>query len=433
MEKRILTLILLLAAGWLQAQEAWPLERCIQYALEHNTGIREQRVQIDLRKAELRQMQTGHLPVLRAGVAQEFNWGRSVDMQELVIIKNKLTQATGATLTATATLFEGFAQHYGRLAAKKAVEAARQDARSQDEALTIDVTRAYLQLMLARQILSYTEESLSAIILQRERTALMVEAGSQPKTALSEIEAQVAAEKAAMVEASCRVRTATLALTQLMNLPPGAAFAAGDAFEQEEVLSRVPLISETQMDDYIRQAPELLSAQASLERLRHQQTRVQAAFLPSLRLSASYGTYYSRAAGQPFRTQIDENRNPSLSLQLDIPIFQAFQAASQLRKSRLACDLARLGVEKVRTQLADRIRSAAIEADNCCQQYLSSEETLRAMESLLAVMEAKYNLGAASAVDYILARNHHFKAVSDYLQAKWQYLFQLKLLERYRL
>ena len=94
MEKRILTLILLLAAGWLQAQEAWPLERCIQYALEHNTGIREQRIQIDLRKAELRQMQTGHLPVLRAGVAQEFNWGRSVDMQELVIIKNKLTQAT---------------------------------------------------------------------------------------------------------------------------------------------------------------------------------------------------------------------------------------------------------------------------------------------------------------------------------------------------
>ncbi|MBQ1708865.1 MAG: TolC family protein, partial [Bacteroidales bacterium] len=212
-------MILLLAAGWLQAQEAWPLERCIQYALEHNTGIREQRIQIDLRKAELRQMQTGHLPVLRAGVAQEFNWGRSVDMQELVIIKNKLTQATGATLTATATLFEGFAQHYGRLAAKKAVEAARQDARSQDEALTIDVTRAYLQLMLARQILSYTEESLSAIILQRERTALMVEAGSQPKTALSEIEAQVAAEKAAMVEASCRVRTDTLALTRLMNLP----------------------------------------------------------------------------------------------------------------------------------------------------------------------------------------------------------------------
>lgn len=433
METRILTLILLLATGTMHAQEAWPLERCIQYALEHNTGIRQQRVEIDFRKAELRQMQAGHLPVLRAGVAQEYNWGRSVDMQELVIIKNKLTKATGASLTATATLFEGFSQHYGRLAAQKAVEAARQDARSQDEALTIDVTRAYLQLMLARQILAYTEESLSAIIQQRERTASMVEAGSQPKTALSEMEAQVASEKAAMVEASCRVRTATLALTQLMNLPSSEGFTAGEAFEQEEALAHVPLISENQMDDYIRQSPELLSAQASLEQMRHQQTRAKAAFLPSLRLSASYGTYYSSAADQPFRTQIDENRNPSLSLQLDIPVFQAFQTTSQLRKSRLACELASLGVEKVRTQLTDRIRSAAIEAENCCQQYLSSEETLHAMESLLAVTEAKYNLGAASALDYILARNNHFKAVSDYLQAKWQYLFQLKLLERYRL
>ena len=54
------------------------------------------------------------------------------------------------------------------------------------------------------------------------------------------------------------------------------------------------------------------------------------------------------------------------------------------------------------------------------------------MQELLSVTEAKYNLGAASALDYIVARNQHAKARSDFLQAKWQYLFQLKLLERYR-
>jgi outer membrane protein TolC len=54
------------------------------------------------------------------------------------------------------------------------------------------------------------------------------------------------------------------------------------------------------------------------------------------------------------------------------------------------------------------------------------------MQQLLDVTEAKYNLGAATALDYIVARNKRFKAATDYLQAKWQYLFQLKLLERYR-
>jgi len=433
MKKTLLTLILLCTAFALPAQDNWPLERCIRYALEHNTGIRGQRLEIEARQNELRQMQTAFLPTLHAGVAQDYNWGRSVDMQELVIVKNRLTRATGASLSASVSLFEGFARHFGRLAARQGVEAALQDERAQREALTVEITRAYLQLMLARQIHAYRKESLAAIVEQRERTARMVEAGSQPQTALREMEAQVASEKAAVVEASCRERNATLALTQLMNLPAGESFAAGEAFGPETVAVRVPLISETQMEDYIRQAPDILSAQAVLAQLRYGQTQARAAFLPSLRLSASYGTYYSSSADAPFRTQLDENRNPSLSLQLDIPLFQAFQASARVRKSRIACDQALLEVEKVRIRIENEIRSAAIEADNCCQQYLSSEETLHAMQKLLEVTEAKFNLGAASALDYILARNQHFKAVSDFLQAKWQYLFQLKLLERYRL
>lgn len=432
MKRQILTLILLVATTRLGAQDNWPLERCIAYALEHNTGVREQRVEIDLRQAELDRMRLGHLPVLRAGVAQEYNWGRSVDMQELVIIKNKLTRYTGASLNASVTLFGGFSQHYGRLAAKEAVKAARFDAEARREALAIDITRAYLQLMLAKQICAYTKESLEAIVLQRERTARLVEAGSQPQSALSEMEAQVASEKAAMVEASCRERSATLVLTQLMNLPPGETISTGDSFAPDEAAAAVPPITETQVEIYLRESPDIQSAQAKLDEMRHQKTRAQAAFLPSLHLSASYGSYFSSASETSFRTQFDENRNPSLNLQLDIPLFQAFQAASQVRQRKLACEQAQLNLEKARTQIGDEIRSTAIEAENCWQQYLSSEETVRAMQNLLAVTEAKYNLGAASALDYILARNNHFKAVSDYLQAKWQYLFQCKLLERYR-
>ena len=431
MRRIVLTLILSGLAGGLAAQEPWSLDRCIAYGLEHNTGIREQDIAIEIRRAELQQMRGAHLPVIRAGIGQDWNWGRSVDMQELLIIKNKLTKATGASLNASAALFEGFSRHHARLAAKEAVSAARHDAAQLREDLCIDITRAYLQLMLAKQILSHALESLSAIEQQRERTAGLVEAGSQPKTALSEMEAQVASEKAAMVEASCRVRSATLVLTRLMNLPPGEAFATGEAFSEMQADMPVPPVSEAQVEAYLLTAPELQRAQADLAQMRHRHAHAKAAFMPRLLLSGSYGTYYSSAAGESFRTQLDENRNPSLSLQLEIPVFQALQARTQLKKSRLACDQAQLEVEKARIRITDEIRSAVIEADNSYQQYRSAEETLHAMQSLLEVTEAKYNLGAASALDYILARNNHAKAVSDFLQAKWQYLFRHKLLEHY--
>jgi len=419
-------------ASALSAQESWPLERCIQYALEHNLDLQEKKLGVNIRRTELTQRRLAHLPVISAQVAQEYNWGRSVDVQELVIIRNALTRATGASVQAVLPLFNGLSRHYQRLSAQKAVEVARFEVEDLRIALETDITRAYLELMLAKQMLNYTRESLATIIRQRERTAQLVKAGSQPRSALSEMEAQVAAERAEMVTAECRVRTATLSLTRLMNLPADIPFATGERFGQDSVAIRVSLISDSQVESYLQNDPRIRGARARIAELQHQESAAKGSFFPSLSVSASYGTFYSSTADTPFRTQLDENRNPSVSLNLSIPIFNAWQAASSLKKSRLALEIARLDAQKVRTAVRDEIRSTRIETDNCLQQFLSSEETLQAMQQLLDVTEAKYNLGAATALDYIVARNKHFKAATDYLQAKWQYLFQLKLLERYR-
>jgi len=416
----------------LSAQDTWPLSRCIQYALEHNVNIREKQVEVELRKADLLQRKMAHLPVLSAGVSYDLNWGRSVDMQELVIVRNQLTRAAGASVAASVPVFDGLWRHYQRQAAQQAVQAASLEAADLRLSLEVDVTRAYLELMLAKQIHAYTQESHATIVQQRERTASLVEAGNQPKSALGELEAQVAAEKANMVSAECRVRTTTLALTQLMNLPGDVPFTTGNLFGQDPVATRVPVITDTQVEDYICRDPRIRSMQATLRQLRYEEKAAHSRFSPSIAVSASYGTYYSSTADDPLKTQLDENRNPSVGVQLSIPIFPTGETVAQAKKSRLNLEMARLEAERVRTQLTEDIRSAGIEAENALQRYLSSEETLQAMQSLLEVTEAKYNHGAATALDYVIARNNRFKAVSDFLQAKWQYLFQLKLLERYR-
>ncbi|MBO6081955.1 MAG: TolC family protein [Bacteroidales bacterium] len=431
--KRILfILILRIFVTQLPAQECWSLEECIRYGMEHNLDLQAQDIEITARKGVLRQKVAAHFPVIQATVGQEFNWGRSVDMQELVIIRNKLTKATGASLSASLPLFDGFTRHYARLAAHKSVEEATLDAQSLKRSLTVDITRAYLQLMLSRQIHACARESHAAIVQQRERTARLVEAGSQPKSALNEMDAQVAAEKAAFVEAGCQVRTAVLTLGRLMNLIPEDDFPTDDTFREGDAVRPVPLLTSAQVEDWLWRDPRIRSAKTGIEAMEYRHSAAKGAFLPSLRLAAGYGTYYSSAAEGNLRTQFGENRNPSLSFQLVFPLFDALGRYAQARQARLDLDQARLNAARVKMQVEEEIRSAAIEADNCCQRYLSAEETLQAMQELLSVTEAKYNLGAASAFDYIVARNQHAKARSDFLQAKWQYLFQLKLLEYYR-
>lgn len=432
MKRSIIFLLLSVFVAPLPAQEAWPLERCIQYALAHNLDIREKQVEVAVRQTELTQQRLRWLPTLAVQLGEDLNWGRSVDMQELVIIHNALTHATGASVGASLPLFEGLSRHHERLAAKKAVEVASLEAADLRSALETDVTRAYLELMLAKQIHAYSRESHATIVQQRERTARLVEAGSQPKSALNEMEAQVAAEKAALVSAECRVRTATLSLTRLMNLPGDTPFSAGEHFGPDTVAVRVALLTDAQADAWLQRDPRLRSAEARIAQRQYEERAAKGRFFPTLSASASYGSFYSSTNDTPFRNQLEENRNPSVSLRLQIPLFDSWQAATQLKKSRLALDMARLSAEKMQTQVLEEMRSAGIEAENCLQRYLSSEETLQAMQSLLEITEAKYNLGAATALDYLVARNNRLKAVSDYLQAKWQYLFQLRLLERYR-
>ena len=128
MNRYLFPLLLALLTLPARAQDTWSLERCIDYALEHNVDIRKQEIGIAAKQIELTRRRLDHLPALNAQIAQEYNWGRSVDMQELVIVKNKLTRATGASLSASLSLFEGLARHAQRMAARKALQAAAFDA-----------------------------------------------------------------------------------------------------------------------------------------------------------------------------------------------------------------------------------------------------------------------------------------------------------------
>lgn len=427
------TLSGLLAAGRPAAQEAWSLERCLDYAAVHSLGLREQEETIGQLRTDLLQKRAALLPAVHLAVGQDWNWGRSVDMQELVIIRNKLTQATAVSVNATWNLFDGFSREYGRLAARSSLEAATYQEQQMREALRIDVTRAYLQLLLARQMSRYAAENYATIVRQKERTAQLVDAGSQPRSALYEMEAQVAADRSSMVEAECAVRSAAQALMQLMNLPYDASFTIDDGFGEDPVRERIPLVTAAQVDDWTARDPRLLRANALVSEKQHQLSAARSGFLPAVNLTAGYGTYYSSSGEETFRKQLAENRNPSVGVSVVIPVFNGLQAVSALRTGRSRLRLAELGAEQVRQDIDGEIRSCAVEAENCRQKYLSAGETVQAMKSLLDVTEAKYGLGASTALDYLVARNNHYKAVSDYLRAKWQYLFQIQLLERYRL
>ena len=88
----------------------WSLDRCVVYALQHNCDVLLQKADEAGRRQALSLSKLELLPTLYLNANQYYNWGRSVDMQELVIVRNRLTRQTSASAGASIALFDGFAR-----------------------------------------------------------------------------------------------------------------------------------------------------------------------------------------------------------------------------------------------------------------------------------------------------------------------------------
>jgi outer membrane protein len=65
------------------AQEKWSLADCIDFALQHNSDLRRQQVQNDKQAIQIEADKFSRLPNLTTGGTQKFDFGRSLNRQNL--------------------------------------------------------------------------------------------------------------------------------------------------------------------------------------------------------------------------------------------------------------------------------------------------------------------------------------------------------------
>lgn len=432
--KRLVLAVIVFASAlpFAAAQEKWTLEKCIEFSLSHNLTLMEQRVEVSRRETELAGRRFSLLPSFVLYTGRDYNWGRSVDMQELMIVRDKLSKATSVSVNGSVELFRGFSGQYGKLALKESLEAARLNAKSAEEQIEVSVTQAFLQLILSRQLFDFCEKNMESITLQRSRTALLVETGRAPMSALSEIEAQVATERASVVEAECNVRNAEMELRRLMNLPERVVLEVSSPELPETPALPGPFPDQNEIAIAAERSASVRSAVKTISSARHNLTAAKGLAAPAVTLSAGYGSYFTSTVTTEPVKQLEENRNPSVSVGITLPLFAGLENLTAIRSRRLDVKSAQLRAEMAQKEAVDRITAAAVEAENCREKYLAASQSVNSMEALFRVNQAKFDAGAATALDYVVARSNLNKAVSEWLRAGWQYLYQMKILEIYK-
>jgi outer membrane protein len=65
------------------------------------------------------------------------------------------------------------------------------------------------------------------------------------------------------------------------------------------------------------------------------------------------------------------------------------------------------------------------------KKFYSSEKAVQSSEEAFRYVEEKFNLGIVTPLEYNDSKNKVFTAKSSYIQAKYEYIFRVKILDFY--
>lgn len=435
MKKQYITFVTIavLSAGPAMAQKQWNLKQCIEYAIEHNLTIKQQEAAKDESTVDLNTAKWSRLPDLNGSASHSFNFGRSLQMDNTYQQLN--TQNTGLNLSTSIPLFTGMQIPNQIALSKLNLKAAVEDLNKAKEDISIQVTSAYLQVLFNEELAKVAHEQVALSEEMLKQKTAFFKVGKASEAELYEAKSRAAQDQLSAVQADNEYRLALLDLSQLLELPSPEDFSivAPSIDEGKDfciLSSPADIYSEALLIK-----PSIKAAQYRVEGAQKSIRIAQSGYYPQLSLGAGIATSYYNVSGREngnFGSQLRDNFSQYIGLSLNIPIFNRFSTRNQVRKARIQQTTLNWQLEDAKKALYKEIQQAYYNAVNAESKFESSRTADEAAKASFNLMKEKYANGKATSTEFNEARTNWLKAVSDRIQAKYDYLFRTKILDFYK-
>lgn len=435
------------------AQKSWSLEQCINHAIDNNIQIKQQELLIEQNENTLSQSKYDLIPQLGAELGYAVGRGRALDPTTYQFSDTQF--GTGnASISTSVTLFSGMQKRNTIKRNALDFKASIQDVEKLKNDISLNVAAAYLQVLLSQEALAIAVEQVESTKLQVFKAQKMVDAGKQVLGNLLELQAQQAGEEAQVVKAQNEIALSYLSLRQLLELLDESSFEITPIVRIDLPEENTSNDSEAIFTDAVTRLPEIKSAELKVLSAEKSYFIAQGRFYPTLRFNGSYTSSYStvrerpkmKADGTPvidstgslvyepypFWDQWNNNRTSNLGLTLSIPIFTGFQARYGVKNAKLNVRNSELQLQYTKNTLYKEIQQASTDVQAMLNTYHASSKNVEALEESFSYMQKKFDAGTSTLIDYTVSKNNLFKAQSDNIQAKYQYIFKSKILDFYK-
>lgn len=466
--------LLLNTAGHAQQQtsHAWTIQECVDYAIRNNIQVKQSQLDVARASAFQRQARADLLPTVNASTSYSYNVGRSVNtfnnqIEEVPINTHSMGISGSLLLFNSQQKWNTIRQsNIERLATEYDVETTKNN-------VMLSVVSAYTQILFNRELLENAELTLTTTNLQVERTKTLVDVGLLALTSLLDLEAQLASDELAVINAQNQLELARLNLQQTLQLPENqeVEIVVPELDDPEDIIP--PQNASEIYHTALANQPEIKAADA---RVRFQDYGVKIAKAnryPSLSLNGGISTNYSSIApdeiplagaetieiipivgylgndqNQPvfdtraqnvpteftentYYNQLNTNQRNFVSLNLNIPIFNGWQVRTNVSNQVIARENAKYLAIDARNRLRQTIEQAYLDVRAAAKSYEATRNQVEALEESFRSNEQRFELGAINAVDYNLVKNNLDGAKSDFIRAKYDFIFRSKILDFY--
>lgn len=460
--KKLLFIALSFKLNLLFSQQNWDLEQCINYAKNHNIGLKQAALNNEINKNNTDQSKTSVLPSLNAGASHAYNFGQTID-RFTNTFANTQVLSQNFYLSSNVTLWSGLSQYNTIKANEFNYQSGIERLKQQECDLALSIANAYISVIFSEELLKTSINQLTVTKEQLTRTEKLVLAGALAKSAEFDLKAQLANEEVNATNAENNYQLSLLNLTQLMNLDSVTNFN----ISRPEIIIDENLSSNNAVtsiyDAALKNQPSIKSGEYQVLSADKTLAASKGRISPILSFNASLGTGTSglakRETGEyyfvtqsletnagtlnyqtrvpvlektPFAEQFKDNINKSIGFSLTVPLFNGLQTHTSVKNAKLSILNARFNQDLNKQNLYKNIVQAQANAKAALNKYVANKSSVDAAQESFKYAQQKFNAGAISAFDFNSAKSRLFISESNLIQAKYDYIFKLKVLDYYQ-
>lgn len=442
----------------------WTLEAAVEHAVKNNLQIRQ--AYLDVIDAETNKSQAigNFLPSLNLSAAHSWNVGLNRNLTTNVF-EDMTNQFSSGSVDMGVSIYNGKRNIYQLLSANLGILARQYQLEDMKEDVMLLVVNGYLQVLFSKENLVVQNKQLLVAESELEQTQALVDSGALSQGELYELQATLATQEQQVVAATNEYEMARISLAQLLLLEDLENFSIADSDYDMVATMILDKSPQELFDKAVSSRNDIMLAETNVEIAEANLKIAKAAYQPSLSGFYSYSSRLSYAdrlvptgavtqvpigtvqeTGQTvvvpqaqtgitshlsIGEQLRQNDGHNFGVSLRIPILNGFSVKNNVRRNKVNVERSSTVLTQQKQDLERTIYQSFSDAKGSLKTYEAAQKTTQARKEAYQYALDRFNVGAATSLQFSQAKQRYDAAVSAELRAKFDAIFRIKILEFY--